>query len=228
MKDRTASVISGIACVLLVIALLLACVFAFAFDADFYKDEYAKLGSAQYVGVSEEDLFGATDTLLDYLEGGRDNLDYKTEQGDEFFNQKEKLHMADVKNLYNMALGIAWSFFLVGAALLAVIFAKKRKNAVLPVLKGYNTAGAIVLGFFAFVAVYAAVDFNTFWVNFHLMFFTNDLWMLDPATDRLIRMYETQFFFDLVFYILVLFLSIFIGTFAAAKIYLRSKKRKLR
>ena len=224
MKDRSAQIISGIACVMLILSLLIGCVCVFAFDADFYKDEYEKLGTAEYVGTSEEDLFNATDILIDYLQDERDDLDFKTQDGDEFFNQKEKLHMVDVKNLYQMACAVSWIFFSAGTALLITVFAMKKKNALLPVLKGYNIAGTAVLAFFAVVAVYAAVDFNTFWVNFHYMFFTNDLWMLDPATDRLIRMYETQFFFDMVIGILVLFIGIFIGTFIAAKVYLRSKK----
>ena len=228
MKDKSAAIISGIACTLLIIALLVACVSTFAFDADFYKTEYEKLNTAEYVGVSDEELFGATDVLLDYLEGDRDDLDFQTNDGDEFFNQREKLHMVDVKNLYIMASTVSWVLFAAGAALLVVVFAKKKKNAVIPVLRGYNVAGPAVLAFFAIVAVYAAVDFNTFWVNFHLMFFSNDLWMLDPATDRLIRMYETQFFFDMVFCILIMFLSIVIGMLVFAKLYLRSKKRKLR
>ncbi len=48
------------------------------------------------------------------------------------------------------------------------------------------------------VAVWAAVDFNAFWINFHKLFFTNDLWLLDPAKSVLINMVPSQFFFDLV------------------------------
>ena len=41
-------------------------------------------------------------------------------------------------------------------------------------------------------------DFNKYFTLFHEIFFTNDLWLLDPRTDLLIRMLPEGFFFDMV------------------------------
>ena len=48
-------------------------------------------------------------------------------------------------------------------------------------LMGYIHANWVFLLLFGLLALFAALDFNTFWTNFHRVFFTNDLWLLDSA-----------------------------------------------
>ena len=76
----------------------------------------------------------------------------------------------------------------------AIFFSRERQAA----LMGYIHANWVFLLLFGLLALFAALDFNTFWTNFHRVFFTNDLWLLDPRTDILIQMVPGQFFFDLV------------------------------
>ena len=51
-------------------------------------------------------------------------------------------------------------------------------------------------------------DFNKYFTLFHEVFFTNDLWLLDPRTDLLIRMLPEGFFFDMVARIGIIFLAL--------------------
>ncbi|MRR08339.1 MAG: DUF1461 domain-containing protein, partial [Deltaproteobacteria bacterium] len=60
---------------LLILVLLLTSVDIFSFDRGFYQDQYEKLDVALNIGVSEQDLTKATDVLLDYLQGKRDDMD---------------------------------------------------------------------------------------------------------------------------------------------------------
>ena len=48
-------------------------------------------------------------------------------------------------------------------------------------------AYALVIGA---LGVWVAVDFTSFWIKFHHVFFTNDLWILSYATDRMIRIFS--------------------------------------
>jgi integral membrane protein (TIGR01906 family) len=59
---------------------------------------------------------------------------------------------------------------------------------------GILLTGAVIL----FIAIWALADFNQFWTNFHLLFFDNDLWLLDPNTSIMINLFPGSFFFDLV------------------------------
>lgn len=63
--------------------------------------------------------------------------------------------------------------------------------------------GGIVL----FIAIWALADFNAFWTNFHLFFFDNDLWLLDPRTSIMINLFPGSFFFDLVIEIILSYLG---------------------
>ena len=155
---------------LVILGIVIQWIGILCFDKGFYAREYAKLGTAASIGMSQEDLDAATQALLDYTRGAREDLSVTAEiRGErrEVFNERETLHMADVRNLYLGAMG-------------------------------YIHANWVFLLLFGLLALFAALDFNTFWTNFHRVFFTNDLWLLDPRTDILIQMVPGQFFFDLV------------------------------
>lgn len=222
-RNRGAAILCGIATAALLLALLVLCVWGVAFDRGFYREEYHKLQTADYVGTDEDTLFLATDTLLDYLEDERGDLDVPLGEG-QFFNERETAHMTDVKALYQNAVVCAWVLAVFGGAALAVCFAAGKKRVLPSFLCGSFWGGIAMLVFFACVGVYAAADFNTFWTNFHLMFFSNDLWMLNPATDRMIRMFEQQFFFDMVARILVVYLCIFAGLLIANRVVVRRRR----
>ena len=60
----------------------------------------------------------------------------------------------------------------------------------------------ITIGSFIGVTLVAGVlfmtDFHRYFMIFHEIFFKNDLWLLDPDTDLLIRMLPEGFFLDMV------------------------------
>lgn len=45
------------------------------------------------------------------------------------------------------------------------------------------------------------LNFDDWFTVFHLVFFDNDLWLLDVERDRLIQMFPLEFFQDVVFLI---------------------------
>lgn len=53
---------------------------------------------------------------------------------------------------------------------------------------------ALFLGLAGLLALVCALDFNRAFIAFHHLFFTNDLWLLDPATDLMIRLLPETFF----------------------------------
>ena len=55
-------------------------------------------------------------------------------------------------------------------------------------------ASALILLPLAAFALWAAADFNSAFDFFHKLLFTNDLWLLDPETDLLIRICPASMF----------------------------------
>ncbi len=57
------------------------------------------------------------------------------------------------------------------------------------------------------LGIVCTIDFTACFRVFHEIFFTNDLWMFDPATDYMIRMLPEGFFSDMVIRIGVTFIG---------------------
>lgn len=194
----------------LFIALFLTSVDLNSFNRGFYKSEYKKLNTAQEIGMSTDDLTHTTEVLLDYIQGKRDDLTVNaTIHGTEraVFNEKEIMHMVDVKNLYINAMSVKNSLWIAFGLLLALGIWLSKKE-VLRIGSDMFLKALVSMGVFVgALGFYALVDFDSFWIQFHYVFFTNELFFLDPTTDILIQMVPSQFFFDLVLRIAIMFIG---------------------
>ena len=61
------------------VALLLLSVVAVSQFRPFFAKQYDKLGTAEYIGIAQDDLMSVTDGLLSYMAGDRENLDMQYE-----------------------------------------------------------------------------------------------------------------------------------------------------
>jgi integral membrane protein (TIGR01906 family) len=180
---------------LLVPALLLLAFEWSVLDRGFHQQLYNELGSARAAGVDEGTLSQIGDMLMDYLNGARGDLTMTaTVNGavQPVFNEREIAHMADVKGLFDLERRVKAVFAGLGLALLAAGligpgWAKRLKRAGL-------TGQIFWLALIAFAAIWAAIDFDGLFRRFHGILFTNDLWLLNPQTDLMIRMLPEQFF----------------------------------
>ena len=128
-------------------------------------------------GISEEELIALDGDLADYLAGDASALD------DSPFNERELTHMADCYDLFVLLRRVMIAAFAAAPALLvAAIACDYRKFA-----RSALTGALALLGLIALLGIWGAVDFNSLFTAFHHLLFTNDLWLLDPRTDLLIR-----------------------------------------
>ncbi len=107
------------------------------------------------------------------------------------FNQKEQQHMADVQGLFRLCNSQVWAFLtIVPVALIAEfhLFSDERT------LRTFRRTLIAVLAVVTAVIILACIDFDSLFVLFHKVAFTNDLWLLDPRTDLLIRLMPIEFF----------------------------------
>src|SRR5699024_3895128 len=104
-------------------------------------------------------------------------------------------------------------FFGISLSLLTLSFIKKDIFNFMLVFKVIKNAILSIFSVLGILILYALIDFNGFWIHFHKLLFSNDLWLLNPATDRMINMFPESFFNQMVINIIMLFLGIhlFIG-----------------
>jgi len=176
----------------------------------FFRQQYASQEIAEYIGMSDEELIYVTIELLDYMRARRDNLDgiRATIDGveQEFFSERDKAHMIDVRVLYDRLFVVRNVAFWALLALIGLMaITKSPIRYLLARCSREVMAGFLMLS--AITAAIIAIDFSRAFEVFHLIFFDNDLWILFPPRDRLVMMVPIQFFINI---------SIFIGSLLAA------------
>ena len=211
----------------LLLANLLSAISIASLNPAFFERFYDEQQTYQAMGMSQTDLMKATHGLVDYMIGKRDDLDIEVWVNQEkvaMFNQREIDHMVDVLALYQGMVKFQWAsygFFIIMALLALLKFKKQFFMELLEASKQALVLLAIILGG---LSLFAIIDFNQFWTSFHLLFFTNDLWLLDPLTDRMISMVPLLFFQKLVFTIVLYWvLSVFLYFLLVKAASLRSK-----
>lgn len=152
----------------------------------FAPPEDTRLPAAEYKPVAE--------MIDDYLHGDTQIFQHIfTVDGTEYaaFNQKEQQHMADVQGLFRLCNSQVWAFLAVAAIAVIIEF---RLFSGEHTLRIFRRTVAIILTAVAAIAVAAVIDFDSLFTLFHQIAFTNDLWLLDPRTDLLIRLMPIEFF----------------------------------
>lgn len=206
-------VLSALAGLALFLSLLLTSIDLLCFNRSFFRWQYSLNHTAESIGISEDGLMNATNTLLDYMQDKRDDIKVVEEVNGrerEIFDERETLHMVDVKNLYLNAMKTR-TILLVGSIAILTLLAFTHRNQSYTILSNAYQNGLLCLGsLIFFIAIYAMIDFNGFWMNFHYVFFDNDLFLLDPNISIMINMFPSNFFFAVVFGIILLFVSMVI------------------
>lgn len=207
------------------ICLIIICVVSgiksIALDPSFYEKRYEKYDFYDTLHVSSEDLNQSIHVLLDYIEDNRDDIVvYIDEQ--EVFNDREKTHMVDVKNLYQKALKVM--YVSIGAAMgILFYFLLFEKRYLSFLTRGFLRVLYTVLMLLSFFGIWIFTDFTSFWNWLHTLLFTNDLWLLDPRTSFMINMLPEIIFNQLVLAI-VFYLILFIVPLTIFSIYYQIKK----
>ncbi len=162
------------------------------------------------VGLSGDEQARLGEEIVQYFRGKRAELDVEADVLDvgtgetrrqAAFGERERAHMADVRGLLDLAGRLMGALALTAliAATAAQVATKKAdaREAARACFTG-TWVGALILTVPALaLAVWGAVDFTSLFWAFHSLAFTNDLWLLNPATDLLIRMMPEALFVSL-------------------------------
>lgn len=187
----------------------------------FYESLYEKYHVTDDLHMKMEDVMEVTDYMMAYLIGEEEELSIVTDvdgQRQDFFNGQDRIHMADVKNLFLGGLKLRTALVFLAVALIVFLVLKKADVRLL--LSGaWKWALAVFAVAIVLLGIACAIDFTVCFRLFHEVFFTNDLWMFDPAEDYMIRMLPEGFFSDMVIRIGLIFLGFLIGIYAIFRIW---------
>jgi len=165
-----------------------------------YTYGFDKYDVGETTGLEEAELGKVSDGLRAYFNSGEEDISlsvFKDSETFEVFNEREVGHLKDVKGLFRLVYAL-----LLGTGVYALVYAgvsifwwRDRR-----LFWGLIGGGGLTLVLMLAIGLAAAINFDWLFLNFHLLSFTNDLWMLDPSTDYLIMLFPRGFWFDAAYF----------------------------
>ena len=201
-------------------------------DLSLYEYGFDRYRVTSVTGIEKADLMAVAREIRNYFNSATEPLAVMTRVfGEErvLFNEKEVVHMHDVKKLVR---GVYWVG--AGSAIFIVAFiavgSYLHRREFWRTLARLGLFGAgVTVGLTLLVGLMSLVSFDFLFTLFHELSFANDFWQLDPRRDFLVMMFPSGFWFDaamLVVGLVVLQAAIVAGAVGGAALYNRWQSRK--
>ena len=206
--------LAGFFCISMLVVLIISAVEVAVYaDKDYFRKEYEKYdvnNPRGIVNMEMDELMKVTVKMMDYLRGDRDSLDIVAvidDENKEFFNEREKSHMADVRDIFVGALMVRWCALGLAALMLINLWLLLYwKDIKVLLFRAYLATVGGLLAIIAAVGIWAFIDFTGAFYKFHALFFSDYEWILDMRTSRLINILPEGFFVDTAIRIVVIFI----------------------
>jgi integral membrane protein (TIGR01906 family) len=200
MKIKMLRVLGGLALVVLALSIpvliISGTVNVFAHSADLYKYGFSKYRISAVTGIGDEQLNGVAQRMADFFSGKLTSPQMTISMKGverQLYNQKELVHLDDVRSIISIfkALQIAaiLAFLAAGASVFSLLGIRR-------LLRGIQAGAIVTLSVMGLLVAWSLIDFDSLFNLFHIVSFSNDLWLLDPTKDYLIMMFTESFFYD--------------------------------
>ena len=182
----------ALALALLVLPVALAVRYASTSDA-WWQRGFERYDAVSRTGLTPEEVDRVAAETREYLSNDDELLSVSV-AGAPFYSEREVLHMVDVKRLMARAYDAGWAALGYIIAFAAFVL-WRAERALRSLARSVLFACGIVAVAFIALAIFGLSGFDSAFRNFHLLFFTNDLWQLS-SRDALIQLFPQRFFFD--------------------------------
>jgi integral membrane protein (TIGR01906 family) len=153
-------------------------------------------------GIERSELLRASAEIRRYFNSSQEPLNIVVrDNGREapLFNQREVVHMADVKERFQMVNRVQELSVLYAITYVAAVVLWAREVSLRSLARSVAIGSTSCLAAVGVIAAIGFAGFDSAWEKFHELIFTNDFWLLNPATDRLIQMFPPAFWESIVF-----------------------------
>jgi integral membrane protein (TIGR01906 family) len=196
--DRALKAVNAVAVILFIICvpllLLTTNLRLAANETRLYEYGFDKYDAGAATGMDDAELSDFAGRMVAYFNSGDELFDT------DLFTQRELLHLKDVKGLIRLALYVQIASGAYIAAYIAISFFRRR-GAFWEVFKKYMFwGGGATVALLAVLAFWAATDFDSLFLLFHLVSFSNDLWQLN-ASDTMLLMFPEGFFYEAALFV---------------------------
>ncbi len=164
-----------------------------------YKYGFEKYNVSQTTGLAEKELEEAATGLISYFNSGETYISLtviKDSETFELFNQREVVHLKDVKGLIWLDYWVLLGTLIYTLSYAGVSLFWRRGRYWRQLAWGVVGGGGITLALMLALGLGALFNFDQLFYQFHLLSFSNEFWQLDPTRDYLIMLFPQGFWYD--------------------------------
>ena len=163
-------------------------------SASWWERGFERYDATGRTGLPQDEVLRVAQETRDYLTNEEERLEVEV-AGSPFYSEREILHMIDVKRLMARTFDAGWAALGFIVAFVAVTAWRSRGRVLSALARSTLSACGVVALLVVVLGVIGIAGFDSAFRNFHLLFFTNDLWQLS-SRDGLIQLFPQRFFFD--------------------------------
>ncbi len=190
------SIVFAIWIISIPILIIASTVNVFAGSSSLYRWGFNRYQIADKTGITDLQLTKVGEAMAGYLVGGVNSpqvlVDLKGQKR-LLYSEKEIVHLKDVRE-------IVWLFQLLQIISVVLFIASGLvlylKKGPATLLSGAKIGAVVIISITGLLIAWSLIDFDSLFILFHLISFSNDLWILDPSRDYLIMMFPQGFFND--------------------------------
>jgi len=164
-----------------------------------YKYGFDKYDVSQTTGLADTELEKAATGLISYFNSDEEYISLtviKDGEPFELFNEKEVMHLKDVKGLIWLDYWVLLGTLIYVLAYAGVCLLWRKPGYWRRLVWGAVGGGGITLGLMLALGLGTLLGFDRLFWQFHLISFANELWQLDPTKDYLIMLFPQGFWYD--------------------------------
>ena len=184
--------------ILAIPAFLVATNVRLAFNSvQLYTYGFERYDVSHTTGLDSTQLATVAREIRDYFNSSEELLDVRVVLAGEerpLFNEREILHMRDVKGLVRGVYSVQQVTGLYMLLYMAVALAASRGRGLRRLAGRVMVGGLLTTGMVAAIGLASLVGFDYLFYQFHVISFSNDLWLLDPRHNYLTRLFTEGFF----------------------------------
>ncbi len=196
-------------------------------SASWWERGFERYDATGRTGLTQDEVLRVAKETRDYLTNDEERLDVEG-SGTPFYSEREILHMVDVKRLMARTFDAGWAALGFIIAFVALTAWRNRGDAMSALARSTLSACGVVALLVVVLGIIGISGFDSAFRNFHLLFFTNDLWQLS-SRDGLIQLFPQRFFFDTTLLIggVTLIFVVAVGALSATHLWRQRRGSRL-
>jgi integral membrane protein (TIGR01906 family) len=166
-----------------------------------YKYGFEKYDISQVTGLADSELEKAATGLIGYFNSDEEYISLtvmKDGKPFELFNQREVIHLKDVKGLIWLDYRVLLGTLVYVLAYAGVCLFWRKPSYWRRLAWGVVGGGGITLALMLALGLETLFGFNSLFWQFHVISFSNEFWLLDPTKDYLKMLFPDGYFYDVV------------------------------